>query len=220
VSEVREPLVSEESTTPGVAFAQAVGATLVLSELVSGLDLGGLEDARLGALEQEAAAHATGYSLRQWTGRTPDELAEDQALLKVRLSTDVPWDDLEWEAEVWDVARLRELERTIDEQQRLRIVTAAHDNASGHLVAYTDLGVSKLAPQTAYQWDTIVMREHRGHRLGLLVKAANLRFVRRLVPEVTRVITWNAESNEHMLAINQVMGFVPEVRNAEWELAL
>jgi hypothetical protein len=132
----------------------------------------------------------------------------------------VPWGDLDWEAESWDVPRLRELERVIEEQKRLRVVTAAHDDATGHLVAYTDLGISTLSPQTAYQWDTLVMREHRGHRLGLLVKVANLRFAQRLVPEVTRVITWNAESNKHMLAINQVIGFVPEVRNAEWELAL
>jgi hypothetical protein len=36
------------------------------------------------------------------------------------------------------------------------------------------------------------------------------------VPEARRIVTWNAESNTHMVAINDVLGFRPVERVAEW----
>jgi hypothetical protein len=57
------------------------------------------------------------------------------------------------------------------------------------------------------QWGTLVHREHRGHRLGLAVKAANLRVVQRAHPERTLVSTTNNPGNAPMVAINDMMGF-------------
>jgi hypothetical protein len=65
---------------------------------------------------------------------------------------------------------------------------------------------------------TIVDATHRGHRLGMLVKAANLRALRDAVPAVERVITWNAASNTHMIAINEALGFRPQLRFSQWQL--
>jgi hypothetical protein len=67
-----------------------------------------------------------------------------------------------------------------------------------------------------FQWDTLVMAEHRGHRLGLLIKAANLRALRRELPDVSWLCTWNAESNEPMLRVNRALGFHPVGRTTEW----
>jgi hypothetical protein len=78
------------------------------------------------------------------------------------------------------------------------------------------MGVSKLQYDPAYQWDTIVLRDHRGHRLGMLAKVINLRMLLREVPEARRVVAWNAESNTHMVAINDAIGFQPVERLAEW----
>jgi hypothetical protein len=75
-------------------------------------------------------------------------------------------------------------------------------------------------PHLAIQGDTLVLREHRGHRLGLAVKLANVRALQDELPAVTTVRTWNAESNTHMLAVNQAMGFFVTGYTREWTKAL
>jgi hypothetical protein len=37
-------------------------------------------------------------------------------------------------------------------------------------------------------------------------------------PAVERVITWNAASNTHMIAINEALGFRPRLRFSQWQL--
>jgi GNAT superfamily N-acetyltransferase len=54
---------------------------------------------------------------------------------------------------------------------------------------------------------TTILRGHRGHRLGLAVKAANLAALQADHPERLWVSTQNAETNAPMVAINERMGF-------------
>jgi hypothetical protein len=65
-----------------------------------------------------------------------------------------------------------------------------------------------------------VAAEHRGHRLGLLLKVANLDQLRRFLPEVRYLNTWNADVNAHMVAINERLGFRPMEGWSEWQLDL
>ena len=71
-----------------------------------------------------------------------------------------------------------------------------------------------------HQGDTLVVPEHRGRRLGMLVKAANLRRLVDELPETQRVDTWNAEENRWMLGINVALGFRPSGGSGEWQLRL
>jgi GNAT superfamily N-acetyltransferase len=215
LTEIAEPLV-DRSTAPGPAFATRVGASRALDEIRRVLDLDSLDEARLDALEAEARSRSAGYVLVSWVGVTPDDLVDDQAQLMGQMSVDAPMGELDWEPEAWDAARIREQERLFAEQRRTRLVTAVRHVESGRLVAFTDIGVSQLQADPAYQWDTIVLDAHRGRRLGMLAKVANLRQLRREVPEARRVVSWNAESNTHMVAINDALGFRPVERLAEW----
>ena len=64
------------------------------------------------------------------------------------------------------------------------------------------------------------MAEHRGHRLGLLAKVANLRHLRSAQPDTRWVTSWNAGSNVHMVAINDLLGFVPVDEWDEWRVTI
>lgn len=68
------------------------------------------------------------------------------------------------------------------------------------------------------QWDTIVLHGHRGHRLGMLVKAANIVALRQAGPQAAAIITWNAEENRHMLSVNEALAFYPILVEAALEV--
>jgi GNAT superfamily N-acetyltransferase len=211
-----EPL--DGSGSPGVAFATAVGAERALDEICRSLELDDLSADQLSSLEDEATTYAAGYELVQWLGRCSDDVVDDLAVLAGRMTTDAPMGDLDWEPEVWDRARYREAEERTARLGRRWVTTAARHLASGRVVAYTDMGWSDRVESTAFQWMTIVAPEHRGRRLGLLIKAANLRALRREMPHVERVIAWNADTNAHMIAINSSLGFRPRLRFVQWQL--
>ena len=61
-----------------------------------------------------------------------------------------------------------------------------------------------------------MLREHRGHRLGMLLKVANLRTSREAAPGHPSVLTWNAEENRAMLDVNEAVGFVPIGDEGAW----
>ena len=215
-----EVVESGPSGERSATFAHAAGFRRVLAEAHRVLDLVSLDHARLTALEKEAYAAADGYELVGWTGRVPAELIDDYAALVARMSTDAPMDDLTVEPEIWDADRVRATDDLIAAQGRTMVATAARHVGTGQLVAYSTTGVTRHDPENAYQWDTLVRRDHRGHRLGLLVKVANLQRLIESAPEARTLHTWNAESNAHMIAINEAMGFRVLKRQAEWQLDL
>ncbi len=67
---------------------------------------------------------------------------------------------------------------------------------------------------------TAVLPEHRGHRLGLLVKAEMLALLTANEPAIRHVVTGNADSNRHMIAINEQLGFTACAVYRNWELDL
>ena len=215
--EVVEPLEGDE-VPAGVAFAKAHGARPVLFEIRRVLELNALDDQRLAELASRARERADGYSLVQWVDRAPDDIVDDLAVLKGRMSIDAPHEDMEWEAEKYDAERVRALEATVAARRRRVVATAARHDGTGRLVGYTDIGVNIDRPRVAYQWDTIVRAEHRGHRLGLLMKVANIELLRRTIEGVEIVNTWNAAVNEHMIAVNEALGFRAAERERQWEL--
>lgn len=196
-----------------VAFAEAAGYALGLSDVQRWVDLP-VDDALLERLAADSAPHHRDYELRSWAGPVPDEIAESWVALDSSLTTEAPTGDLEVEAQDADVALLREYEVMVAEQGRTMYHTVALDGA-GEVVAYTTIAHGRS--RSAYQWGTLVRRGHRGHRLGLAVKIANHRQVQAARPDLARISTYNAESNAHMIAVNELMGFRPVGRLGEFQ---
>jgi GNAT superfamily N-acetyltransferase len=202
---------------PGVRLAQKLGLKLQLVERRSRIDLPVAPEA-VSRFEAEARAVAgDAYRVHTWTAPTPDEWIEQYAALEQALSDDEPRGGLEVESDVWDADRLRVEEATIAAKGDRYVVTAAEHVATGELAAMTMLMWNDQKPDHSDQESTVVLKAHRGHRLGMLIKAVNLREHARLRPEAQRIYTWNNEENPHMLAINVALGFVPAGGCAEFQ---
>jgi hypothetical protein len=123
--------------------------------------------------------------------------------------------ELNWEEEDWDADRVR---RTYDEAvavQRVLWGTLAIA-PDGTAAGVSEVAASRLEPERAYQFDTVVERAHRGRRLGLRMKLANQRAFQAAWPAARVMHTWNAATNTHMIAINERMGYRPSGVEAEW----
>ncbi|SFC87134.1 Acetyltransferase (GNAT) family protein [Nocardioides terrae] len=203
---------------PGPEFARAHGFGLALGDVQRQLPLP-VADELLRRLAADAAEHSAGYTLRSWVGPVPEELVGEWAELNASLDTEAPMGDLDIEPQVADVAVVREDERLTKRQRRATLHTVAL-RSDGRLAAYTLLMVPLLQPDIVYQWGTLVRREDRGHRLGVAVKVANLQQLQATRPQARRLLTYNAESNAHMVAVNDELGFVPTERLGEFQKKL
>ena len=190
----------------GEAFATRAGATAGLVDARRVLELGQIPAGRVALLREQAARAAAGYSMVSWDGRTPDQYLARYAELENAMG-DAPHDAGEEHA-VWDADRVREQIDDIRERQGRHLYTlAALDDASGEMAAVTSVERDRDFPGWGHQQITAVIRKHRGHRLGLLVKAAMLDWLAVAEPGIERIVTYNAASNDHMVAINAELGY-------------
>ncbi|MEV4618322.1 GNAT family N-acetyltransferase [Asanoa sp. NPDC049573] len=204
----------------GDEFARARGAQLALTDVRRRLTIESLDRAALDAMVEAAWPHAAGYSLVRWRGAVPDEYVADIAYLEGRLMSDAPLGDLALEGQKIDEARFREQEAARERRGRRVYTTAARHDATGRLVALTALDFAESIDWHCWQQITLVDPDHRGHRLGALVKVENLTTVLSSEPALRVIDTWNAAVNSHMIAINEAMGFRPVDEWHNWQISL
>ena len=107
--------------------------------------------------------------------------------MRNQMNADVPTGELDLEAAVLDDARLASSEERLARSYDVR-VAAARRRSDGAFGGYSLLFVPHGADY-GWQDDTLVMPDHRGHRLGAALKAANYAGLPR---HVGRVHTWTA----------------------------
>lgn len=191
--------------TAGTLFAERHGFTRRIDEVRRVLN----PPFPFDAIDEAVAAarpHAADYELVTWRDQAPDKYVHEYARLEARLSTDAPLGDLDYEGEVWDEARIRKSEERCKLMDR-GLWLAAAVAPDGQMAGLTEVTISKSSDRDAFQGTTIVDPEHRGHRLGILLKAANFKQVYADRPGIEQIWTWNAESNSHMIAVNETMGY-------------
>ncbi|MCU1508067.1 MAG: family N-acetyltransferase [Glaciihabitans sp.] len=176
-----------------------------------------------GLAERLAAARAASgpdFAVHTWTDHTPERWREDIAVLLTRMSTDEPKGALQEPEDPWTVERLLEAEAREDSSPRTRLTVAAEHLPSGQLVGFSELTVPAELDRSVGQESTLVLREHRGHRLGMLLKVANFDHLQRVRPGHPSIYTFNAEENRFMLSVNEAVGFVPFGYEGAWNKAL
>jgi RimJ/RimL family protein N-acetyltransferase len=166
-----------------------------------------------------AEPHAAGYELVRIPGEVPDDMV-DAVLRMTAAINDAPTGELEIEDEVFTVERLRSFEKAERDRDRRSYRLAARHLETGELAGHTMVGVDADQPGYGFQYDTSVLRAHRGHRLGLLLKIAMMRWLGEVEPQLRCVFTGNAATNSYMIRVNELIGYQVVIKYAEWQLRL
>jgi GNAT superfamily N-acetyltransferase len=175
---------------------------------------------RLAALRDEVDHRAGDYHVQTFMAPWPAEYLDDQCELERRMSTDEPSGDQRRQEQHWDAARIEESDALLAARGMAKLVAVAEHVGSGRLVAFSELALPQDHPHEAWQLPTLVLGEHRGHRLGLAVKLANLGALEASFPGVTLVVTGNASENAPMIAVNEMLGFEVVADGTFWHKEL
>lgn len=215
-AEGRTVLLAESiAGTAGAGFPGPFGAQLVAADRLSLLRLADVDGAEV---ERWATATHPGYRLETHVGALPEHRLESYARAKTAMN-DAPTDDADVSDWVFTAETIRDDDKVaalLGEQRRVLALHEGTDEVAG----FTELLVQR-GRSRAQQQDTAVVPAHRGHGLGLWIKAAMLAALPAAHPEVTEIITGNAASNAHMLAINDRLGFRPwsEIQGWQFDVA-
>lgn len=169
--------------------------------------------AELDALDARWAARSAGYEVVAYCGPTPEELLEERARLAALIGSAVPDQGVGAEPERWDGARVRALEADVEAMGRQFVVALARERASGRLVGFSEVTVSRRRPATAYQWGTLVEPAHRRFGLAARLKVAAARALAAASPATTRILTENDARNAPVVAMNEALGFAVVAEN-------
>jgi GNAT superfamily N-acetyltransferase len=201
------------------AFADAMGLQLGSQAINRRQYLAEVDRDVLAKLHEEAVTAAEGYELLRVVGAVPDDLIDAVAEMTAAIN-DAPTDDLEIEDEVFTAERVRGYERATEAKgQRIYHLLARH-RETGDLAGHTVVAVEHERPTIGHQHDTSVVRAHRGHRLGLLLKTEMLRWLGEAEPQLESIETWNTETNDHMISVNEQLGYTVLARGLEYQRRL
>lgn len=164
----------------------------------------------------KAAERATGYELLYVEFPVSEEYLERWCAVRDVMNT-APKEDLEFEDTHHTPDKWREVEKTNEARGDKLFAHVAVDKGTGDFVGLSEILVQRYQTDLAWQGDTGVHPDHRNKGLGRWLKAATIKRVVADHPELERVDTGNAGSNEPMLNINVAMGYKPILLTNAWQ---
>ena len=207
---------TKDNVPSGAAFCAAMQAQQAMVADENRLDLRSVDQALIDRWLADGPRRAPGYRLLFVAGPTPPELADEVAAVLNVMNT-APREGLD----VSDTRITPELLRQNDDAASAvgaqRRACYAVEEKSGKFVGLSDITVRPDLPDRVWVGDTAVDPAHRGQGLGKWLKAAITRHILDVLPGVRWVITWNAGSNEPMLAINHALGFRAVAVYTTWQ---
>jgi mycothiol synthase len=208
---------TKDNVPAGVAFCAAMQAEQAMVTEENRLDLHSADRTLIDRWLADGPRRAPAYRLLFVAGPTPPDLADEAASVLNVMNT-APRENLD----VGDIRITAELLRQNDEAMSAmaaeRRAYYAVDAESGKFVGLSDITVRPELPDRVWVGDTAVDPAHRGQGLGKWLKAAITQHILDDLPRVRWVITWNAGSNEPMLAINHDLGFRAVAVYTTWQV--
>src|SRR3954469_13751811 len=188
--------------TPAIPFYESLGFEREYVETRSVLALSAVDWPTLGEM---ADGIAPGYRVEYHPGGPPEELLE--AYSQAKLEAQDEDDDLDLAPRSSDPQRLRDSLNTLHKRGLKPYIVLAIHEATGDVAGLTEVVVPAQHPERADQYDTIVVRAHRGYGIDRAIKARMLFELRAAEPDLREVQTWNAHANESMLKVNAELGY-------------
>jgi GNAT superfamily N-acetyltransferase len=188
--------------TPASAFFEALGFHKEYVETRSVLALSKVDWDTLAIM---ARGIGGGYRVEYHPGGPPDHLLEAYAQAKLEAQDED--DDLDLAPRSSDPQRLRDSLDTLHKRGLKPYIVLAIHAETGVVAGLTEVVVPAQHPERADQYDTIVVRAHRGNGIDRAIKARMLFELRTAEPELLEVQTWNAQANESMLKVNADLGY-------------
>ncbi len=161
------------------------------------------------ALGEMAGGIGAGYRVEFHPGGPPEELIEAYAQAKLEVQ-DSEEQDLDLRPSSSDPQRLRDSLTCLHNRGLKPYIVLAIHEETGVVAGLTEVVVPAQRPMRADQYDTIVVRDHRGYGIDRAIKARMLFELRSAEPGLREVQTWNAQHNESMLKVNAELGFQPD----------
>src|SRR5690349_14980393 len=191
--------------TPAIAFYQSLGFEQEYVETRSVLSLSSVDWNALGTMANGISA---GYRVEYHPGGPPAALLEAYAQAKLE-GQNGDDNDLDLRPSSSDPQRLRDSLDTLHRRGLKPYIVLAIHEGSGAVAGLTEVVVPAQHPERADQYDTIVVRAHRGNGIDRAIKARMLLELRTAEPDLLEVQTWNAHANESMLKVNAELGYQP-----------
>ncbi|SER76008.1 Acetyltransferase (GNAT) family protein [Lentzea xinjiangensis] len=185
---------------PGAQWAVGVGMRISKSTIAQTLDI---RDVAPALWEVPAP---DGFRVAEWVGAAPDELVASYARA-LHVMRDAPAGDSEYRLAEWTAERVREAEARHRERNVVQRVVVAVSEATGEVVALTQMDLYTAYPEWAVQQDTAVIPAYRGKGLGRWVKAHMLRALLAERPSIGKIYTNVNADNQHMIRVNGQIGF-------------
>lgn len=209
---------TRDNVPAGAAFGRRFGAEQAIVNRQNRLDLRNIDRELVDRWIADGPVRAPGYRLQFVAGPTPANLAGRVAEVQNVMNT-APREDLDISDTQVTPELLREYEEAHAAAGGEHWAYYAVEESSGRFVGLTGIFIERWTRERVWVSDTGVDPSHRGHGLGKWLKAAITRRILDEMPGVRWVITWNARSNEAMLAINEQLGFRTTSIHTTWQAA-
>jgi RimJ/RimL family protein N-acetyltransferase len=165
-----------------------------------------VDQAEIRRLWAEAQSAASDYCLERMQSPVTDQVLAELVDVTAAIN-DAPMGDLTYEDEKFDAQRLRDFETALLGRGHCGYRVIGRHHKTGEVGGHTVVMTHPLQPEIGGQGDTAVARQHRGHRLGLLLKIDMMRWLAEAEPQLKIIETWNNADNKFMINVNEALGY-------------
>jgi mycothiol synthase len=208
--------MTNDRAPSGDVFLEKIGAQPGLPMKTNQLTLTGVDRAKVA---EWARIDPAGYRLERADNVVPPALIAPYIQAANGIN-DMPRGDLKMGDWKLTEEQIHDRESWIEQIGSTSWLIVAIDERTGDGAGFTDVTYDPKQPWVIWQGGTAVTREHRGHRLGLWMKAVMLDRILRELPEAKYIRTGNANTNAQMLRINTDLGFKLAWQSVLWQLPI